>query len=585
MRSRFIAFGIWAIAGIALVLYPTFGLVRLSFRQEDGSFGLGNYSQILAEPSLLIAAWNSLWTALATTGLCLVFAVPLAFLIARTDMPFKRLVRGASLMTFIIPNFVAVLGWILLLSPRTGLLNQPFQEWFGLDTGPINIMSPWGIVFCMAVVMFPLILLPTAAALDNIEVPLEHAAASLGAGRWTVFRKITVPLIMPAIYAGCILVFTVSFVAYGPAQLLGGPSRFDNIATAMLKLTTFPPRIEMAAVLGIPTIIVLGVLIYLQRVRFGGRSFSIISGKPGQRSLIRLGKWRIPAAILGLGVVAVTVVLPFGILLLTAFRETMGNPIGADNFTLTGNFESILGQQQIIDAFRNSFLLSLGAAVLAIAIAMLGAWLVERQKSRASLTIAPVMLLPLAFPGSVLGIALIIAYGAGFANLAGTLWILLIAYIVGNLPLAFTYLHAGLMQVDRSLEDAARSLGAGWLTTFRRVTMPLLRGPILVVGVLTFILQFRDLDSSIFLFNGQNNVIAVIIMSLAAASLYQEVAALSILLLVVSIAAMGVVPLLSWLGRVNARRAARATIGDVEDRVASERAPTSRKVDHASTSV
>ncbi|MPY94934.1 MAG: ABC transporter permease subunit [Acidimicrobiia bacterium] len=547
--SRPVLFGIWLLAAVALVLYPLALLFRMSFREPDGSYGLGNYADFFGDEKLLSAAWNSLWTATAVTVGCMVIGVPLAFLVSRTDLPFKRLLRSTAVLTFAIPSFVSALGWILLLGPRNGMLNTPLQSLFGLDEGPFNILSAWGVVFVLVVLLYPLIFLPAAAALDNMEAPLEQAAASLGAGKWTVLRKITLPLILPAVLAGGLLVFTVSFIAFGPVALLGGAVGFENISTAMLRLLQFPPRIEMAAVMGVPTLAVLGMLLYLQRRKFGGRAFSIIAGKPGQRGLIRLGAWRWPAAAGALAVFAVTVVLPFGVLLLTSVRRTMGLPLDFDNLTFTANYQRVLDQPNVLAAFRNSIVLALLAALAGIAVSLLAAWLVERAPRRSSGVVSPTMLAPLAFPGAILGISLVIAYAPQPFGLSGGLVILFIAYVIGNLPLAFTYLRAGLKQVDRSMEEAARSLGATWPKTIRSITIPLLKGPVLVVAVLTFVLQFRDLESSIFLYNGTNPVIAVVLFTLAEESLFQLIGALSIIILGVNALVIGVALLVFRLRR------------------------------------
>jgi iron(III) transport system permease protein len=166
------------------------------------------------------------------------------------------------------------------------------------------------------------------------------------------------------------------------------------------------------------------------------------------------------------------------------------------------------------------------------------------------------MLAPLAFPGAILGISLVIAYARRPFSLSGTLLILLIAYTIGTLPLAFTYQRAGLKQIDQSMEEAARSLGATWSKTVRKITLPLLRGPVLVVAVLTFIVHLRDLDSSMFLFNGNNPVIGVVLMNILESGHFQQISALSIMLLTINLVILG---LALAFYRVS-RRGARPTI-------------------------
>lgn len=552
----------WAAAVAVLVVYPLALLFRLSFDEPDGGRGLGNYATYFGDRALVRATFNSLWTAFATTIGCIVIGVPLAFLVARTDVPGKRIVQTTAVLTFAIPGFIAAMGWILLLGPRSGMLNTPLQSLFGLDEGPFDIFSPWGVVFVLVVFLYPIVFLPSVAAFEKIEPPLEHAAASLGARPAMVFRRVTLPLVMPAIAAGSILVFASAFIAFGPVALLGGPVGFENISTAMLRLLKFPPRLEMAAVVGVPTLLVLAALLFAQWRLFGDRAFTVVTGKPGQRAPIRLGRLRWPAALFLLAVFTVSVVLPFGVLLLTAFRRAMGYPVGPGNLVFMENFQAVLDHPGVAVAFRNSLVLAAAAAVAGIAVAFLGAWIVERIPSRASVVVAPTMLAPLAFPGAIAGISLVLAYARPPFRLSGSLTIILLAYVVGNLPLAFNYLRAGLKQVDRSMEEAARSLGATWARTLGTITVPLLRGPVLVVAMLTFVLQFRDLESSIFLFTGSNAVISVILFNLAGESLFQLMGALSVLILLVTAAVVGGVYGLFGLRRRVTRR---PLIGLVDD--------------------
>ena len=197
----------------------------------------------------------------------------------------------------------------------------------------------------------------------------------------------------------------------------------------------------------------------------------------------------------------------------------------------------------------NSAWLSAVSTGIGITIALLGAWLVERARQRSSSTVPPAMLAPLAFPGAILGIALVIAYARRPFSLGGTLLILLIVYTIGVLPLAFTYQRAGLKQIDRSMEEAARSLGATWPRTVRKITLPLLKGPIIVVAVLTFIVHLRDLDSSMFLYNGSNPVIAVVLMNILESGHFQQISALSVMLLGINLTVIVVALLLYRLSR------------------------------------
>jgi iron(III) transport system permease protein len=524
---------IWTVCVAFLVFLPVAGLTWTSLRLEDGGIGLDNYVDVLTRPDILEAIRNSFLIATGTTVGALMISLPFAFLVSRTDMPGRQFFRSVAVLTFAAPGFIAAMGWILLLGPRGGLLNQYVITPLGLPA--FNIFSPQGVVLVLVLFLYPLLFLPVADALDNMDNRLEEAAESQGASRWTVLRRITFPLIIPPIFSGSLLVFISAFVIFGPVALLGGPVGFKTIPTAMYQLMTFPPRIEYAAVLGTPVLLVLAGLLILQRRVFGKRKFVTVGGKPGQRRTLALGIWRLPAFLFGAALLLLSIVLPFGVLLLTSFRKAIGLPLSTDNFVLLDNYRALVEHPEILRSFVNSLVIALLATVAAIAIALLGAWLAQRSTLRARGSISPIMLAPLAFPGAILGIAMVITFAGSPFWMGGTLTIMGIAYLIRVLPQCFTYVDAGLRQVSVETEEASRNLGASWLETMRRVTIPLLRGPILSVGILSFVLLFRELDISIFLYSGSNTVAPVVLYQLASESQFQLMGALAVVMLAVNL--------------------------------------------------
>ncbi|MBY3553205.1 ABC transporter permease [Modestobacter lapidis] len=517
-----------------LVVVPVGSLLWKSLElPESGSRGLDNYAEVLTQGSVLEAIFNSFWIGTATTIGALLIAVPFAFLVSRTDMPGRRFFRSVAVLTFAAPSFIAAMGWILLLGPRGGLLNEYVLVPLGLPA--FDIFGAKGIILVLTLFLYPLVFLPVTDALDNMDSRLEEAAESAGATRWHTLRAVTLPLMLPPIFSGSLLVFISAFVIFGPVALLGGPVGFQTIPTAMLELMTFPPRIEYAAVLGLPVLFALGVLLYLQRKLYGKRAYTTVGGKPGQKRTVELGVWRWVAWFFGFVVLLFSIVLPFGVLLLTSFRKAVGLPLTWDNLVLFDNYRALVERPAILESFWNSLWIALVATVASIVVAVLAVWLLERSRTRLRPAIQPFMLAPLAFPGAILGIAMVIAYSGSPYWLGGTLTIMLLAYLIRVVPQSFTYVHAGFKQVNAETEEAARVLGASWSESMRRVTIPLLRGPILSIGVLNFVLLFRELDVSIFLFTGTNNVAPVILYNLASESQFQLMGALSVVMLVINL--------------------------------------------------
>jgi iron(III) transport system permease protein len=537
---------LWAAAALFLVAVPVGGLVWRSLWVTDtGGIGLDNYIAVATEPGIWEAVLNSVWVGLATTAASLLIGVPFAFLVSRTDIPGRRLFRSVAVLTFAAPSFIAALGWILLLGPRGGFLNEYVFAPLGLPR--LSIFGAGGIVMVLTFFLYPLVFLPVTDALDNMDPRLEEAADSLGATRWHTLRSVTLPLIVPPVFSGSLIVFISAFIIFGPVALLGTPVGFETIPTALLKMMTFPPRIELAAVLGLPVLVVIGGLLILQRRIYGRRRYTTLAGQPGRRRITKLGAWRWPAWLFGIAITMVSLVLPFGVLLLTSFRKAIGLPLRPENMVLFDNYRALVHEPEILVSFWNSLWTSLLATVLSIVVALVAAWLRERGRSRLRPVIAPAMLAPLAFPGAILGIAALVTYSAGPFWMGGTLGIMVLAYLIRVVPQSFTYVQAGFTQLNSETEEAARSLGASWMETMRRITTPLLRGQILSIGVLNFVLLFRELDVSIFLYTGGNSVAPVVLYNLASESRFQLMGALSVVMLAVN---LGVVLLARRLLRV-----------------------------------
>ncbi|MGJ0205025.1 ABC transporter permease subunit [Leucobacter sp. gxy201] len=524
---------IWCLIVLFLVVVPVVALVWKSLELPEGGRGLGNYTDVLSRAGIWEAIGNSFLVGFGATFGSLIIALPFAYLVSRTDLPGRAFFRSVAVLTFAAPGFIAAMGWILLLGPKGGLINQYVLVPLGMP--PFDIFTPYGIIFALSVFLYPLLFLPVADAFDNMDSRLEEAAQSLGARRWETARRVILPLVLPPIFSGSLLVFISAFTIFGPVALLGGPVGFQTIPTAMFQLMTFPPRIELAAVLGLPVLVVLALLIWAQKKLYGRRRYTTVGGKPGQRRIQPLGAWKWPAFLGGLAVFVVSVVLPFGVLVLTSFRKAIGLPLTWENMVLWDNYQKVFAQESIMRSFGNSLWIALAATLLSLAIAFLAAFILERTRWRGRGLVQPLMFAPLAFPGAILGIAMIIAYSGGPLWLGGTLTIMLVAYLIRVIPQSFTYVQSGFKQINVETEEAARSLGASGQETVRRVTVPLLRGPLLSVGVLNFVLLFRELDISIFLYTGSNDVAPVVLYNLATQSQFQVMGALAVLMLLVNL--------------------------------------------------
>jgi len=278
LRSLIMIAAVLVVGG--LVLYPLGILFDIGLRAEDGSFTLANYQRVFTEPGLVSALTNSIIVSVATTMMALVLALPMAWAVARTAMPGRQFIRVAVLIAFVIPNFISVIAWILLLGPNAGLINVFLRDTIGVAAA-FNIYSMSGLILVLTFSFYPLIFFAVTAALDNMDPAYEEAAQMAGASAWRASLGVSMPLVLPAIISASVFVFLEAMGAFGAPAAIGHGARFHTLTTKIYELFSYPPRFELAAAAAAPIIgfTVLGLL--LQRVILRGRRFAMIGGKLG----------------------------------------------------------------------------------------------------------------------------------------------------------------------------------------------------------------------------------------------------------------------------------------------------------------
>src|SRR5436190_1039738 len=303
-RSRFIDWtSPFAIALVvllaALVLLPMLRLLITSLTGDSGQLSLEHYAQVFTEPAFLKPLVTTLWTSAAVGVLCVHAAAPMGWLVSRTDLPGKRLLRALILASFVTPPFLGAFAWLLLGGPNAGLINQWYYALLGLKpfeaTPLINIFSAGGMVFVMALYTFPYVFTFVANSLDLIPSDLEDAAAILGAPAWRTAIDITLPLAAPALLAGFIVAFLQSMTLFGTPAILALPAGIDTMTTKIWSLFQFPPQLGLAAAASLPLLLITVALLRTQTAIMGRRGYSIVGGKGGGVRLVRLGAWKVPA--------------------------------------------------------------------------------------------------------------------------------------------------------------------------------------------------------------------------------------------------------------------------------------------------
>ncbi len=451
------------------------------FRRAYGAYGLDT---MLA---------NSLWFAGGTTALAVIAGTVLAFLVARTDMPARTLVFGATLVPLVIPGVLYAIAWIFLASPRSGALNQALGH-AGID--PINIFGVWGMVLVEGFHLTPLVFLVMLAGFRSVDQSLEETAMVAGASLPTVFRRITLRLVAPALSAAVLLVGVRAIEAFEVPALVGIPGGVWVFTSRIWRsLSRYPFDLGEAAAYSLPLLVLTAVGLFLHgRLDRDPRRFQSITGKGFRPTPIALGAWRWPALAACFAYTLVTVLLPLLILVYASTQRLYAPPSrhGFASMTLD-NYRDVLGSEKTLHAFLNSLVLGVGTATAVMLLTAVGSWVLTRTKTRGRRLVDGLAFLPIAVPGIVLGVALLYVYLRLPVGIYGTLWILFVAYCTRFMPYGTRYASVSMAQIGAELEESARASGARWWQTFRRVLLPLAL-PGLVAGWMTIlILSLREL--------------------------------------------------------------------------------------------
>ncbi len=506
---------------LVLIVYPLWQLFYRSFLHE-GTFTLKNYHKVLTQPVYYRALFNSLWISLASAVLCMTLGTLLAFLVVRTDLPYRRTLRTLLVLPYSIPSFFGAIAWIQLLGPQ-GYLTSFFLRLFGWENAPWNIYSAWGIVFVMTVHYFVLVFITVAAALERMDASLEEAARTSGANPYRIMREITLPLVLPAILAGGLLVFIAAIANFGIPALLGMRARFFVLTTSIyyaLSIPDFPLATALSTVLVGAGVIPLIVQWALQR---GEGKYTVIGGKSVHPADLRLRSMKTLVFLCTVVFVVLISIVPMLSMFLTALLRYWGAPLVLESLTLE-HFVYILQLDMGRRAIWNSLFLAALAATITMFVGTIISYLHVKAKLRGSRLLDLFGTIPYAVPHTVTAIAMILAWTKPPVSLYGTLWIILVAYLAVYLPFAVRTTNSTLQQIHDSLEEAARVSGAKTLRRLRDVILPLARPGMIAGWVLVFMPAMRELTVSILLYTHRTETIGVIVYNMQDAG-YSEVAA------------------------------------------------------------
>jgi iron(III) transport system permease protein len=432
-----------------------------------------------------------------------VLGVAAAWLVARTDAPFRQAAFIGAFLSMAAPVIIKAIGWILLLGPNNGLINVWLRGAFGLDGTPIQLYTLGGMILVEGLIWMPIVFLLTMPPLAAMDPSLEEAAAMSGARFWQRIRLITLPLARPSMLAVLLLTFIRSLESFEVPLLIGMPGNLHTFTTVIYETIHrgVLPRYGEASAYAVLLIVVVALpLVLYYRFTRTGEKFATVTGKGFRPSRIELGRWRWPCGIFLL-TIPLALAAPLLILLWASFLPLYTLPSLADFARMSlANYSEILSRSDILSGLWTSIWVATFSSTAVAALAFILAWNVVRRSERARWALDFIGSLPLVLPSIVLGIAILIQFlYMPFIPIYGTIWILVFAFLVKYLPYGMRFCHAGILAVHRELEECARTSGARTLKVLTAIVLPLALPAVIGIWLYVFLHTVRDLSLAILL--------------------------------------------------------------------------------------
>ena len=503
---------------VVVVAVPVL-LIFLNAFFPKGELNFTDVIKVLREPDTYQALLNSVIIAIGTTIGSTIVGTFFAWLVTRTDLPCKRFMKAMFLVPFMLPSFIGALAWKMLLSPRAGYINRLFMDTFGFDSPIFNIYSFAGIIAVEVMYLFPFVFIQVCGALERMDPTLEESARISGAGLFTITRKITIPLVLPSILSGALLIMLYSMAHFGTVAVLGIENGIFNIPTLIYERIhqsagSFD-SIRTGTVLASVLVASAAFIIWMQNKILGKGRYQIIAGKSFRPMELKLRALRVPLLVLCIAYIAFTIVLPTAVIFLVGGLKTYGLPFTLENLSLD-NYYFILFEHQVTrDAIWNSVTLGLASAVITMFAGVMISYVIVKMKVRGKGILEFLGMLPFSVPGSVIALGVILAWSGKYGvNLYNTVWIILVAYIARYMAFSLKANSAALEQVHDSLVEAARACGATMWQALRDIVLPLVRPGMLAAFFLIFLPALRELTVSIMLYSPTTRTIGVAIYTL-----------------------------------------------------------------------
>ena len=521
--SKILIFAVASLSALA-ILGLLLIVIWMSFREgvpgQLSAYTLKNYYALLTDPYHYKVLWNTLGIAVVAVAVSASLGFSFAWLIERTDLPYKSLAVALLSMGVLIPTFLKAMGWIFLLHPRIGMINLWLKQLFGLQNSPLNIATLTGIGFVEGITLAPVAFAMISAALRSMNPALVEASSIHGVGRLRTLLRIELPLVWPALVSVLIWIFTIAIAAFDVPAVIGMANNIFTFSTA-LYFTVNPteglPKYGISGAFGTIMIIfsLFLMLPYFYALKHGHR-YQVISGKAYQTRPIELGRW----SIAGWAALGLYNLLAFVFPLLAMFWTSLLPYTQLPSWQAVANisfarYTELAVDRSVIQSALNTLFLMAAVPSMVVTLSAAISWIVTRSRMRGRFILDAIAFLPHPVPNILF--ALSIAYLALLISdvvpLYGTIYVLLAVYVVCWISFGTRLLNGNMLQVHRELEEAAQVGGVRALRILGKIIIPLVRPGLVYAWVWTALMAYRELTMAVLLASPKNPVLSTFIWS------------------------------------------------------------------------
>ena len=541
-------------AGILLFFVFTWPLVYLfsdGFKTPDGRFTLAYLVQLLGDPSFYRVIAKTIIVNTGGTLLAASLGILFAFLIAYTDLPCKPLIHNLLLVPLVIPGYIITLAWMQTLGQGSLI--------YRLTHFPLY--SHWGIILIFGVCNYPLLYLLALNNFRKISRELEQAATVSGCRKWSVFFHVTLPLSAGILINAMLLIFLSCLDNFGTVAFIGIPANITVLSTDIYKaVTSFShDSFGSAAIRAILLSLIAFGLMWASGRTTGGLH-SVMAEKEDMSVRCSLGKFRIPLLCAALLILALINIMPLMTLVMTSLTKAMGVPFRPDTVTLA-NFEKIFRNSKCLNGLKNSLVLAMGSVSVCAVLGITVSYGTLRRKSKLCGILQHLLTFPYSIPGIILGLGLILTFAKPVFGISiyGSIWILLLAYIIRFTAVILRACNSAFATLDPAMEEAGMSCGAAAPSIWKQIILPLTSAPVLSGMGLVFLSSLMELTTSSILWSAGSETVGVVIFNFTSAGKTNMASAYSTVILLLAAIGFGLLKLSGWLAEwVRVRPAVRA---------------------------